>query len=444
MRFDAGFFTGFMKGRASQSGEKRSDSLTLAYIGALTLIAVFTYGSHMVTSHIMGVQKESTQVSYSLGRQRGVVQQISFHAANYFHHGEEVDYNLLKNAIGDMESSQKYLNSIMHNVGFLDQALGKTSISSALYQTYYEAPYYLDRQLKSFLEKANEFSQFAKDDQDPKRKQTLDYISDNYTDYLMPALDAALLNYQKEAIQRIAQYYRIQFMSMVFIMILLTLEALLIFRPLVSRIKKYNALLLKQALEDELTGLSNRRAFMVRAEKELRLAIENQSPITFALVDLDKFKLVNDTYGHDVGDKVLQHFSKILQTSLRPQDLVGRVGGEEFAILLSETDQGGALKILERVRVKTEKTPCRYQDKDGKNAGLNYTTSMGLISLKPVEGQSVNAIMKEADEALYQSKEGGRNCISVASMSSHASVQSGDDVPDTMVVQDKTSSPSQA
>jgi len=153
---------------------------------------------------------------------------------------------------------------------------------------------------------------------------------------------------------------------------------------------------------------------------------------------------VNDTYGHDVGDKVLQHFSKILQTSLRPQDLVGRVGGEGFAILLSETDQGGALKILERVRVKTEKTPCRYQDKDGKNAGLNYTTSMGLISLKPVEGQSVNAIMKEADEALYQSKEGGRNCISVASMSSHASVQSGDDVPDTMVVQDKTSSPSQA
>jgi diguanylate cyclase (GGDEF)-like protein len=399
-----------------------SHTLTMAYIGALSLIAIFTYGSHLVTSNIMAKQKETTEISYVLGKQRAIVQQISFHAANYFNHGSDVDKIFLGNAITEMERSQEYLKDILYDLGLLDRIAGNETVSEMLYDTYYEAPFYLNRQIGSFLENAHKFSEMERRDKGRERKRSLDAISKKYTDHLMPAMDAALSRYQKESLEKIAYYYRVQWMSTVFIIIVLALEAALIFKPLVARVQKYNVLLLKQALQDELTGLKNRRAFMMQAEKALQNAVEKKRPITFALVDLDKFKLVNDNYGHDVGDKVLQHFARILTHSLRPPDIVGRVGGEEFAIVLQGSDLKTAYDVLDRLRLKTEKTPCRYDDAEGQERGLDYTSSMGMISLVPDEGDDVATLMKHADEALYASKEGGRNCLTVSELSVDAVV----------------------
>jgi len=120
---------------------------------------------------------------------------------------------------------------------------------------------------------------------------------------------------------------------------------------------------------------------------------------------------VNDTYGHDVGDLVLKHFASILKRALRPTDIVARMGGEEFAILLTNTNETVAFKVLDRLRQIVEKTPCPIKGKSNPEK-LSYTTSIGF-SEGPIDGVTINIdeFMKTADKALYKAKAEGRNIV---------------------------------
>lgn len=333
------------------------DLLTYAYIGAFSLIALLTYLAHIITDNIMEVQMETVEVSYYLGQQRSLVQQVSFHATNYYSYGEEVDLTFLQTALGQIKKSQQYLEYTISKPVFLDELLGGDVSSEALKQIYYGPPYNLGNQLNAFIEFTDQFLVYSAMDKSARREKLHKFISREYSDKILPGLDAALANYQREAIEKIQRYFQIQFYMTVFILIVLVIEAYYIFRPLVKSIKKYHNMLSRHANEDELTGLNNRRAFMTMAQEALKAAQENRKEVAFALLDLDKFKSVNDTYGHDIGDKVLVHFAKLLKNELRPQDVIGRIGGEEFALVLTETGQNDAMKTLERLRKRIEKTP---------------------------------------------------------------------------------------
>jgi diguanylate cyclase (GGDEF)-like protein len=421
--------------------------LTIAYISALLLIGLFTCGSHFINAHIMAQQQQNSEISYYLGKQRTLVQQVSFHASNFHAHKKEIDFAFLTNTIEDIRHSQAMLKDSIKQAHFIDRMLGYSLTSEALYAIYYQSPFLLDKQISVFLEKAKEFQDnsapntasagssaefrppFYDDDRikstlgdtkslssaEEKRRQEkrLEYISRQFTDRLTPALDAALSSFQKENIEKVNAYYNIQFYATIIIICLLALEAVFIFGPLVNSIKKYNAMLQKHAYEDELTGLKNRRAFMEEAKKELKISSQNKQPIAVALMDLDKFKSVNDTYGHDVGDKVLQHFARVLNSSLRPEDIVGRIGGEEFVVILRKSPPNEAMPIIERLREKIEKTPCRYKDENGQICSLDYTSSIGLYPLIPNRSDTIEELLKKADEALYKAKENGRNNVTL-------------------------------
>lgn len=168
------------------------------------------------------------------------------------------------------------------------------------------------------------------------------------------------------------------------------------------------------AHEDELTGLRNRRAWLAEAQQQLQLARRLNTPLCMMMLDVDHFKRVNDTHGHAAGDAVLRALGQLLSTSLRATDVAGRLGGEEFAVLLPGTDLAGASRVAEGLRQLVEAE--RIQDD---HATLHVTISIGLASLPPAavgeaDPDALTMLMRAADQALYTAKQSGRNRLALA------------------------------
>lgn len=162
----------------------------------------------------------------------------------------------------------------------------------------------------------------------------------------------------------------------------------------------------KLATTDSLTGLTNRRVFMEELTKETARSSRYHRNFSLLMVDIDHFKWVNDTHGHQSGDAVLRSMGGILKDQLRVVDLVARYGGEEFAILLPETDTSGVKLVGDRLRRAIAQTPFLLPD--GKEIGL--TVSIGIASF-PLCARIPSELIKRADQALYVSKEAGRNQV---------------------------------
>jgi len=175
----------------------------------------------------------------------------------------------------------------------------------------------------------------------------------------------------------------------------------------ISERKKTERLLEVAATTDDLTGILNRRAFIERANAERERANRSKAPLCLLMIDIDHFKKVNDTHGHDVGDLALKELVRIVGKDLRSSDLLGRLGGEEFALLLPETDITGAEILANRIRshVKNNQMPLST------GGALTMTISGGLVCWP--EDQDYTTTLKVADELLYAAKDGGRNQIKV-------------------------------
>ena len=160
----------------------------------------------------------------------------------------------------------------------------------------------------------------------------------------------------------------------------------------------------KIANSDVLSGLLNRRGFEVEARKEIASAHNNGLPTTMIVTDLDKFKSINDNYGHVIGDKVIQEFGNLLSTSLRTGDISGRMGGEEFCILLHAAD-------IHLGRLFAENIRRRIEDKlfETDEGTFSLTASFGVAELR--ENENYNTLFARADEELYNAKNSGRNQV---------------------------------
>jgi diguanylate cyclase (GGDEF)-like protein len=163
----------------------------------------------------------------------------------------------------------------------------------------------------------------------------------------------------------------------------------------------------KQALTDELTGLYNVRQFHSRLDNEIDRAQRFATPLSLVMLDIDKFKSVNDTYGHQQGDRVLVEVARVLRRLSRDVDLPARYGGEEMAVVLPQTDLGGAEQQAERMRSAIEGMQIARLDGGGL---LQITASFGVASF-PGEGPDKTTLIAAADAALYRAKHGGRNRV---------------------------------
>ncbi len=159
--------------------------------------------------------------------------------------------------------------------------------------------------------------------------------------------------------------------------------------------------------EDSLTGALNRRGLDQVLSREIARAQRQHAQLSLAMVDLDYFKRVNDEHGHEAGDLMLMHFTSLLRSVMRKSDALVRYGGEEFTLLLPETDVRGAQFVLGRLQQVMARTPLNYEGKK-----INTTFSAGIACLKTDENG--HGLLRRADAALYQAKSSGRNTLKVA------------------------------
>ncbi len=159
------------------------------------------------------------------------------------------------------------------------------------------------------------------------------------------------------------------------------------------------------AITDGLTGVYTRRYFIERFDEEIKRSALRKSSLAFLMIDADHFKKINDQHGHLTGDKVLKEISNIIQENVREIDIVGRFGGEEFCVVLPDTDMGGSRVVAERIRKSAEQRLIRAYDNT-----VKVTLSIG-IAVYPSDGQLLEEMMDKADWALYRAKSQGRNCV---------------------------------
>ncbi len=176
------------------------------------------------------------------------------------------------------------------------------------------------------------------------------------------------------------------------------------FNDMAARIAAQTAALTEVAISDPLTGLHNRRSFQARLAEETERARRSAGPFSLLMLDLDRFKALNDRYGHPAGDTALRAVAAVLKQELRTVDLPARLGGEEFGVLLPDTDERAALLAAERLRAAVAVCPIVHED-----ATLAVTASVG-VACCPGHADTGEGLLRAADRALYQAKRAGRNC----------------------------------
>jgi diguanylate cyclase (GGDEF)-like protein len=225
---------------------------------------------------------------------------------------------------------------------------------------------------------------------------------------LLQGLEKVVTVHEQASETVLMRLERIQDATLIVVLLTLLLEALGIFRPLVQRVSLYARQLVNLATTDPLTGALNRRSFMERGLEAIRDCRREQGALGALMIDADHFKRINDTFQHAGGDAVLQALTQTLKREVRGGDLVGRLGGEEFAVLLPRTGLAAAQQTAERVRLAISSMQVERE-----GATIPVTVSIGLTVLAQGDA-SIDALLARADQALYSAKRNGRNRVEVA------------------------------
>ncbi|MEI6287341.1 MAG: GGDEF domain-containing protein [Bacillota bacterium] len=178
------------------------------------------------------------------------------------------------------------------------------------------------------------------------------------------------------------------------------------FNKMVAGIAEDRRQLVILATTDLLTGMPNRRSFIEKAERLVAEHSTTLKPIAAIMMDLDYFKKINDSYGHEAGDEVLKSFAQLCMNTVRDVDVLGRLGGEEFAILLPETTVENARQIAERIKARLQDRAVYYEEHK-----IKFTASIGLAG--GVGAINLDSLLRDSDAAMYQAKQNGRNRVEV-------------------------------
>ncbi|MGE0667970.1 MAG: diguanylate cyclase [Sphingomonadales bacterium] len=375
------------KGEAERRVARR---FTLGYVLALATIALLSAVSHGVLDNVISEQRDSATVINVAGRQRMLSQRIALLAEDLTN-GDRSARAPLVAAIELMERSQ---NALVHG-GDLNIV---NPLSPDAHAFYFQGDKPLDPAVRQFLGQARIIAgQNSMSDVD----LALRHVRLAARETLLPRLDQAVTVFETHANGRVKWLQWSQRMILAVLFATLIAEAILIFRPLVLRLGGYISSLTELATRDSLTGLHNRRYFLEIAQQMLLMARRGSSPTAVLVLDLDHFKRINDTLGHRAGDAALRRFAEIVRNTVRRSDLIGRMGGEEFAIVLPGVDRHAARIVAEKLR--------RAFEEDNPKDSPAFTASIGVVLAG--ETDTISDLLNHADAAVYVAKQNGRNRV---------------------------------
>ncbi len=392
----------FRKIIPAKDSESPTAWLTRAYVLALLLIAGLTILSHNIMSLLTERQIEGREISYRIGQEVAAIREAGHYASSFFYENANFDMHYFKMRIEKIKEHDAAVQEYINQNAVFDDARAK--LLSML------GPETPDVQLglAKFIKMSERYMIYPANSEIAERKELYESIKSMSEGNLPKFFEIALSEYQAVQIAEMERLASIERYAAFGILLVILLEALFIFRPLTVRLEEYHKTIMRQAIEDSLTGLLNRRGFSAAFSTYKRLAVRSKQNYVVATFDLDKFKSVNDTYGHDVGDQVLLHFSRLLKKNFRASDIISRFGGEEFVLVITNNSAKSAYNLLEKFREMVATTPCSYSSEKG-SGEIKYTTSIGYCPCASSSEEDIEAILKRADEYLYTAKSSGRN-----------------------------------
>jgi diguanylate cyclase (GGDEF)-like protein len=389
-----------MRGPDARASKMSARTLSGYYITALLIIGGLTIISHLAIATVLHQNQGAAAVINMSGRQRMLSQRIAGLAAQY--------------RLGDASARAALLESLDeftdNETALAARALGdgggggSTRQLRAMYRPEFRA------EMAAFIADARQVA--ALPPNAPEGVAPLHALFAESRAPLLDQLNAIVSVHQGESERVLAELELLQFIILVAVMGTLAAEAVMIFQPMIRRIEVFTTEIVRLATIDPLTGLPNRRGFMEGCGRELERARRYGGTLSVLMLDADHFKRINDEYGHAGGDLALQHLAETLLGTLRATDVAGRMGGEEFAVLLPETDIAGARQLAQRIRMNIAAAPLMMG-----HAPAALTVSVGVapvpIGKSPGTGP-IELALKEADEALYRAKAEGRNRVVMA------------------------------
>lgn len=378
-------------------------SLTLRYVVALTLIAMLSFISYLnMNQMIQNEQKTAALINIS-GRQRMLTQKMALYSVELAHEPDSDRRIWLRSQLAGTTTE----------IEMAHLRLSKGELGSS-----FQVPADVSEKIGAYIAGGYELAALP-DTGFPEEAMKRAKWMDQTASELLHLVDKVVNQQQKKSEDRINRLLYLQGIGVVATFLVLLLEALFLFRPMIQTIRReteklveLNRTLERLSSSDGLTGIANRRYFDDYLNREWLRGVRNGTGLAVVLLDVDHFKLFNDTYGHQGGDDCLRQVAGTLQSVLkRPTDLAARYGGEEFAAILPQTDEAGALAVAEQIRKAIEDLHIRHASSP---VSTWVTVSIGVASFNVCQEGRQDTLLAAADQALYQAKRTGRNQVKVA------------------------------
>ncbi len=376
--------------------------MTLTYVISLTIIAALSIFVHFTLDKIIIEQIVSGKLINVSGQQRMLSQRTVLYTNEYIARGVVTDKKKALFALNKMNKNYHYLLKEHFEKLKQNQVSPLSEPMSAL---YFSEPHNIARKMTEFSSLINQILDRPRSSIDTQSNLEGSIFLFMAKEQILNSFNITVKLYEVESNQKIHELRTTQQLLLIIIILTIFIECLFFITPLSIKSNRYSKSLYEEANHDYLTNLLNRRSFAVLAKQFVAISKRYHSDLSVISFDIDLFKSINDKYGHDLGDKVIQNVAGTIQENCRDSDSVFRFGGEEFLILLPKTSMSEAIKLAEKIRSTITNSPT-LADK----LIIEVTASAG-VSQWDSEEKNIESALKRADDALYQAKKQGRDRV---------------------------------
>ena len=376
--------------------------MSLTYVISLTMIAVLSIFVHLTLDEIIVEQSVSANFINLSGQQRMLSQRIALYTNGYIEKNTSTNKEEALIALNKMQTNHQYLLD-KHFKGLKQNQTSPLSVP--MYALYFSDPHNIAQKITEFSSLINQVLDSPLDETVTQNSIQKLRLLDLAKEQMLNSFNVAVKQYEIESNQKIQALRTTQQLILIIIILTILIESLFVITPLSIKSYQYSKNLHEEANHDYLTNLLNRRSFAVLAKQSAAISKRYRSDLSVISFDIDLFKSINDQYGHDLGDKVIQSVANTIQNNCRDSDSVFRFGGEEFLILLPKTSVLEAIELAEKIRNCITTSPT-YSDK----LVIEITASAGVAQWDSQES-NIESTLKRADDALYQAKAQGRNRV---------------------------------